>query len=36
MSNLKEKIETAESRIKELQLLIEHWRKQIETNTGSN
>ena len=36
MSNLREKIETAESRIKELQLLIEHWRKQIETNTGSN
>ncbi len=36
MSNLKAKIETAESRIKELQLLIEHWRKQIETNTGSN
>tara|TARA_B100000287_G_scaffold353599_1_gene343478 strand:+ start:280 stop:387 length:108 start_codon:yes stop_codon:yes gene_type:complete len=33
---LKEKIETAESRIKELELLIEHWRKQIETNTGSD
>ena len=31
-----EKIETAESRIKELQLLIEHWRKQIETNTKDN
>ncbi len=36
MSQLKEKIETAESRIKELQLLIEHWRKQIETNTRSD
>ena len=29
MSNsLKEKIEAAEQRIKELQLLIEHWKKQ--------
>ena len=36
MTRLKEKIETAESRIKELQLLIEHWRKQDETNTKSN
>ena len=36
MTQLKEKIETAESRIKELQLLIEHWRKQIETNTRSD
>ena len=36
MTRLKEKIETAEARIKELQLLIEHWRKQDETNTKSN
>ena len=36
MTKLKEKIETAESRIKELQLLIEHWRKQNETNSKSN
>ncbi len=36
MTNLEEKIETAESRIKELELLIEHWKKQNETNTGSN
>ena len=36
MTKLKEKIETAEARIKELQLLIEHWRKQDETNTKSN
>ena len=36
MTHLKEKIETAESRIKELELLIEHWRKQIETNSRSN
>ena len=29
MSNsIKEKIEAAEERIKELQLLIEHWKKQ--------
>ena len=29
MSNsIKEKIEAAEQRIKELQLLIEHWKKQ--------
>jgi hypothetical protein len=27
---LKEKIKEAEKRIKELQLLIEHWRKQSE------
>ena len=33
---LKEKIETAEFRIKELELLIKHWRKQIETNSRSN
>jgi hypothetical protein len=26
--NLKEKIEAAEQRIKELKLLIEHWKKQ--------
>ena len=36
MTHLKEKIETAESRIKELELLIEHWRKQTETNSRSN
>ena len=36
MTKLKEKIETAEARIKELQLLIEHWRKQNETDTKSN
>ena len=36
MTRLKEKIETAEVRIKELQLLIEHWRKQNETDTKSN
>ena len=27
-NNLKEKIEAAEQRIKELQLLIQHWKKQ--------
>ena len=27
-NNFKEKIEAAEQRIKELQLLIEHWKKQ--------
>jgi len=27
-NNLKEKIEAAEQRIKELQILIEHWKKQ--------
>ena len=36
MKNLENKIEIAEERIKELQLLIEHWRKQNETNTKSN
>ena len=36
MTNLEEKIETAEFRIKELELLIEHWKKQNETNTGSD
>ena len=36
MTNLETKIEIAEDRIKELQLLIEHWRKQNETNTRSN
>ncbi len=30
MSNLEEKIEAAEARIKELKLLIEHWKKQNE------
>ena len=36
MTNLEEKVKTAEERIKELELLIEHWRKQNETNTGSD
>ena len=27
-NNLKEKIKTAEDRIKELKILIEHWKKQ--------
>ena len=31
MSNLKEKIKTAEVRIKELELLIAAWRKQMES-----
>ena len=36
MTNLENKIEIAEERIKELQLLIEHWRKQNEINSKSN
>ncbi len=36
MSQLDEKIMTAEVRIKELQLLIEHWKKQNENNTKNN
>ena len=36
MTNLEEKVKTAEERIKELELLIEHWKKQNETNTRSN
>ena len=36
MTNLETKILIAEDRIKELQLLIEHWRKQNETNTRSD
>jgi len=36
MTNLENKIALAEDRIKELQLLIEHWRKQNETDTKSN
>ncbi len=36
MIHLEEKISRAEERIKELHLLIEHWRKQIETNTKDN
>ena len=36
MTNLESKIVVAEERIKELQLLIEHWRKQNEINTRSN
>ena len=36
ITNLENKSEIAEERIKELQLLIEHWRKQNDTNTKSN
>ena len=36
MTNLEEKVKTAEERIKELELLIEYWKKQNETNTRSN
>ena len=36
MSHLEEKISAAEVRIKELQLLIEHWRKQNEDNPKDN
>ena len=36
MSRLDEKIATAEARLKELQLLIEHWKKQNENNTKDN
>ena len=36
MRHLDEKIATAESRIKELELLIEHWKKQNENNTKDN
>ena len=36
MTNLESKIAIAEERIKELQVLIEHWRKQNEIDTGSN
>ena len=36
MSQLDEKIETAEAIIKELQLLIEHWKKQNENYTKDN
>ena len=36
MSQLDEKIKTAEDRIKELQMLIEHWKKQNENNTKDN
>ena len=35
-SNLDGKIATAEARIKELILLIEHWRKQNENNSKDN
>jgi len=35
-SQLDEKIAVAESRIKELQLLIEHWKKQNENNSKDN
>ncbi len=31
MSNLEEKIKTAQDRIKELELLIAAWRKQLES-----
>ena len=36
MAQIDEKIATAEARIKELQLLIEHWKKQNENNTKDN
>ena len=36
MTNLEEKVRTAEERIKELELLIEYWKKQNEINTGSD
>ena len=36
MSQIDEKIKTAEDRIKELQMLIEHWKKQNENNTKDN
>ena len=36
MTNLETKIAMAEERSKERELLIEHWRKQHETNTGSD
>ena len=36
MAQIDEKIATAEARIKELQHLIEHWKKQNENNTKDN
>jgi len=36
MTHLEEKIETAETRIRELQMLIEHWKKQNENNPKDN
>jgi len=36
MSQIDERIATAEARIKELQLLIQHWRKQNEDNSKNN
>ena len=36
MSQLDEKIKTAEDRIKELQMLIEHSKKKNENNTKDN
>ena len=37
MTHLDEKIETAEARIKELQILIKHWKEQNKNKTdGSN
>jgi len=36
MSQIDERIATAEARIKELQLLIQHWRKQNENNPKDN
>ena len=36
MSQIDEKIKTAEDRIKELQMLIEHWKTQNENNTKDN
>ena len=36
MTQINEKIAAAEARIKELHLLIEHWKKQNENNTKDN
>ena len=36
MTNLENKIAIAEDRIKELHLLIEHWRKQNDSKTRSD
>jgi len=36
MTHLEEKIKFTEERIKELQLLIKHWKEQNENNTKDN
>ena len=36
MTQTDERIATAEARIKELQLLIQHWRKHNEDNSKNN